>query len=362
MTSQQALPRYARFAVFVLCVCLLGYMIVVPVTTSLMDRGRELPTSHTPEELSLAEAIRIRVMEIFFGVMFFTVGATIGSFLNVVAYRLPRKESLISSPSRCPGCQTAILPRDNLPIFGWLLLKGECRSCHQPISSRYPLVELATGCIFLLLFLVELISGGRNLPIRSPNMFCGVIWILFYTKWDLVGIYSYHCALLSTLFAWSLIEYDEHEVPTTTLITSCICFVIPPIVWQKLHPVPGFGGREVESLWGSLGTMAAGAALGGVLGCILTNGLSFARIPDGQTQRNQNILIAGCVLVGIVLGWQGVLGTAAVLLLAWAAFRLGRFVPTKPISGFVLVLATAFHLSVWRWIWMIFERGSSQLQ
>src|SRR5437588_2702226 len=75
-------------------------------------------------------------------------GLIIGSFLNVVAYRLPRGESLVSPPSHCPGCDTAIRPGDNLPVVSWLLLRGRCRHCSTRISARYPLIELITGLVF----------------------------------------------------------------------------------------------------------------------------------------------------------------------------------------------------------------------
>ena len=74
-------------------------------------------------------------------------GAVIGSFLNVVAYRLPRGESLVSPGSRCPACGTPIKPYDNIPVLGWLLLRGRCRNCGERISPRYPLVEVATGLL-----------------------------------------------------------------------------------------------------------------------------------------------------------------------------------------------------------------------
>jgi leader peptidase (prepilin peptidase)/N-methyltransferase len=74
-------------------------------------------------------------------------GATIGSFLNVVAYRLPRHESLVRPGSRCPGCGIAIKPYDNLPVLGWLLLRGRCRGCRMAISPRYPLVEAITAAL-----------------------------------------------------------------------------------------------------------------------------------------------------------------------------------------------------------------------
>ncbi|MEA2250899.1 MAG: leader peptidase (prepilin peptidase) / N-methyltransferase [Solirubrobacteraceae bacterium] len=75
-------------------------------------------------------------------------GLIVGSFLNVVAYRLPRGESLASPGSRCPGCGTPIRPYDNVPVVSWLVLRGRCRQCGTSISARYPLVELTTGVLY----------------------------------------------------------------------------------------------------------------------------------------------------------------------------------------------------------------------
>jgi leader peptidase (prepilin peptidase)/N-methyltransferase len=74
-------------------------------------------------------------------------GTIIGSFLNVVVWRLPRGESLTTPRSRCPECEAPIRARDNIPILSWLLLRGRCRDCGTPISARYPLVELSTGAL-----------------------------------------------------------------------------------------------------------------------------------------------------------------------------------------------------------------------
>src|SRR5918992_3439094 len=81
------------------------------------------------------------------------LGAIIGSFLNVVAYRLPRRESLSRPRSRCPGCATPIRPYDNVPVLSWLLLRGRCRSCSVRIPVRYPLVEAGTGLLCALVAL-----------------------------------------------------------------------------------------------------------------------------------------------------------------------------------------------------------------
>jgi leader peptidase (prepilin peptidase)/N-methyltransferase len=78
----------------------------------------------------------------------FLMGLAIGSFLNVVIYRVPRHLSIVRPRSACPTCATPIKDRDNVPVLSWLLLKGHCRTCHNPISARYPLVELACAALF----------------------------------------------------------------------------------------------------------------------------------------------------------------------------------------------------------------------
>ena len=76
------------------------------------------------------------------------IGLLIGSFLNVVAYRLPRGESLLWPASHCPGCDQPIKPYDNVPVLSWLLLRGQCRNCGERISPRYPAIELLTALAF----------------------------------------------------------------------------------------------------------------------------------------------------------------------------------------------------------------------
>jgi len=80
----------------------------------------------------------------------FVAGLAIGSFLNVVTYRLPLGKSLLHPGSHCPNCEAAVKNRDNVPVLGWLLLRGRCRACGQSFSWRYPAVELLTGVLFAL--------------------------------------------------------------------------------------------------------------------------------------------------------------------------------------------------------------------
>jgi leader peptidase (prepilin peptidase) / N-methyltransferase len=83
---------------------------------------------------------------------FFLFGIVIGSFLNVCITRIPEGESIVSPSSRCPRCKTPIKPYDNVPILGWLWLRGKCRACALPISPMYPLIEFLTGSFFVLTY------------------------------------------------------------------------------------------------------------------------------------------------------------------------------------------------------------------
>src|ERR1700679_2715256 len=89
---------------------------------------------------------------LFYIPFLFAVGACIGSFFNVVVYRLPRGLSLISPPSHCPKCKTPLAWYDNIPVFGWIFLRGKCRYCKVPISPAYPIVEAITGSLFVFYY------------------------------------------------------------------------------------------------------------------------------------------------------------------------------------------------------------------
>ncbi len=77
------------------------------------------------------------------------LGLAVGSFLNVVIYRVPNDVSIVTPRSACPSCTSPITPLDNIPILSWLLLRGRCRTCRAPISARYPIIELVTAALFV---------------------------------------------------------------------------------------------------------------------------------------------------------------------------------------------------------------------
>ncbi|MGC1606598.1 MAG: prepilin peptidase [Candidatus Acidiferrum sp.] len=123
-------------------------------------------------------------------VFFFLFGIVIGSFLNVCITRIPEELSIVSPGSRCPRCKTPIKPYDNVPVFAWLWLKGKCRSCGLPISPIYPLVELATGLLFVACFLEFGITQAT------------VKWLFFICLIIILAITDLRVRLLPDVITW----------------------------------------------------------------------------------------------------------------------------------------------------------------
>ncbi|MGA1517618.1 MAG: prepilin peptidase, partial [Phycisphaerales bacterium] len=104
---------------------------------------------------SAGEVRSIAIVQwVVWSLFLFAFGASIGSFVNVVAHRMPRGASLVSPPSRCPVCGGLLSWKENLPVLGWLLLRGRCKRCGTPISPQYVLVEVALGLLFVATFLM----------------------------------------------------------------------------------------------------------------------------------------------------------------------------------------------------------------
>jgi leader peptidase (prepilin peptidase)/N-methyltransferase len=109
------------------------------------------------------------------------LGAIIGSFLNVVIYRLPREESIVFPNSRCPQCATAIHAYDNIPVISYLILRGRCRKCSAPISARYPAVEALTGILFVAVFLYDALGrGGPTAALPFDLLFVSALVALIF--------------------------------------------------------------------------------------------------------------------------------------------------------------------------------------
>ena len=155
----------------------------------------------------------------------FTFGACIGSFLNVVVYRIPAKISLIYPPSRCPQCLHKLGITENVPVFGWLWLKGRCRWCRTKISPRYPIIEALTGLIFVLVF-----------------------WRFGYSI-ETVG----YCAFLSWLLSLSLIDLDTMTLPASLTKSGLILgLVFQCLVGWQIARGTGIADRLMFGIGGAV--------------------------------------------------------------------------------------------------------------
>ena len=159
------------------------------------------------------------VDSIFYIIFLFLFGLALGSFLNVIIYRLPRKESIIFPGSHCPSCGTPIKYRDNIPVMGYIFLRGRCRRCSSPISVKYPLIELFTGCMVVILYFIhgfninfaaDIILGSillvaavideEHMIIPNRLTYPGfIIAIILSLRWGLKGIIRGFCGIFPGL-------------------------------------------------------------------------------------------------------------------------------------------------------------------
>ncbi len=315
---------------------------------------------------SLFELLPMVAAGVLIATWIFVFWSLIGSFLNVVVHRLPLGESVVLGGSRCPRCHSAIKWHDNLPVIGWLNLRGRCRSCDLPIASRYPVVESICAGLCTAVYFRELLSGGVNLPGRPPDIQHGGVLKLFPNpSLDLIGLSLYHCGTLCVLLVWGLIAWDGRRVPSRSVLAVLSVATALSVVFPTLHPL-GLTGEpsrimdatDAMDAWGlqGLGVSVAGGVAGLLLGLLLQ--WLFGRLlhgdasgRTGQPLGQPHALGIGLALVGIVFGWQGMLGTMVLLLVAclvqsliWSAVTEWPTVPTE----LLLVPATFLHLCAWR--------------
>jgi len=165
----------------------------------------------------------LRELHAVFSVSAFAFGAAIGSFLNVVIWRVPRGESIVSPPSHCPKCNAPIKWYQNIPVVSWLCLRGRCANCKAPISARYIFVEVLCGCLFLFAF--------WNYALLAPVMW---IWI-------------------SLMVVGSFIDYDLQLLPDFVTVGGMVLGLVlggvfslvegswQPLVFSSIGLCTGFG-------------------------------------------------------------------------------------------------------------------------
>ncbi len=169
----------------------------------------------------------------------FVLGISAGSFLQVAAVRLPFEKSLLWPGSHCMNCLRPIAWHDNIPILGWLMLRGRCRNCRASYSVRYLLVELFAGLGFLGMFVMEVVLDVR-----------GVGWwatYAFYLNSGLVPgeawlIWSAEAVLFSLLLAASLCDLEHQEIPLPICLSGCLMGLAFSTLCPWPYPAEGLAG------------------------------------------------------------------------------------------------------------------------
>jgi leader peptidase (prepilin peptidase)/N-methyltransferase len=244
------------------------------------------------------------------------LGLVVGSFLNVVIWRVPRKVSVMWPASHCPACEAPIRPLDNVPVASWLRLRGKCRQCEAPIPLRYPVVEVACAVLF------------------------AAAALRFGLSWALPG----YLVLFAALLAISVIDLEHYIVPDRITVPLTLAS-IPLIALASL----GEGGRSafVRSL------------LGGVAFFVFLFSLNLL-YPKGMGMGDVKLSFS----LGLYLGW---LGWGELLLGGFLSFLLGAvisvtlvlvrrrggkdFVPFGPFLAAGTVIAILWAEPVLRWYW-----------
>jgi leader peptidase (prepilin peptidase) / N-methyltransferase len=185
------------------------------------------------------------------------LGLLVGSFLNVVIYRLPRGESLVRPASRCPSCGTPIKPYDNVPVLSWLLLRGRCRHCGAAISPRYPLVEALTGAVFVGVALTRGVDDDL------------AVWLPF----------------AAMLIAVAGIDLDHRIIPNKILLPAAIWGLAATIAFRPdnvddalIAGAIAFGALLLAALAYPAGMGMGDVKLAGVMGIYLGSGIAPAML------------------------------------------------------------------------------------
>ena len=199
--------------------------------------------------------------DIFLGAWLLFVGASVGSFLNVVIYRLPRGINLVYPGSRCPSCLYPIRLRDNIPVLSWLLLGGKCRDCRAPISSRYFWVELLVASAFLGLWLIEAKLTHLNLPSMHPVRRT----LHAYNLPAFWCAYGLHVVLFATILAGALIHADRFRTPRSLFLPILIAGFVLPLFWPEIRPLPAAASTPLAGWQAGAIDGLAGIAAGAVV-------------------------------------------------------------------------------------------------
>ncbi len=269
-----------------------------------------------------------RAMDVLIASWFFFIGSSIGSFLNVVAWRLPRGAN-VNGRSHCPWCDQTLSWKDNWPVFGWLVLAGRCRTCHLPISPRYPIVELTVGLCIFAVGMFEFYGGGSTLPFHAERWGrTGALWTPVVTRENLVLI-NYHIVALAVSWALGLVRFDGHRLPRSLVTVSLALIIVPQLSYPALSVVPWqvamdaqwrADGKYLDAAMRIITGLTAAVVIARSLSRFLSPTADPKLDPLGQGTARLMDLIAMLAVPAVIVGWQA--GLAVTVLAALIAYAL----------------------------------------
>ncbi len=213
-----------------------------------------------------------------YSIFSFLFGLALGSFANVCIYRLPLKRSIVSPPSTCPQCGSQIRFYDNIPILSYILLRGKCRNCKEPISIQYPLVELITGIISLALF----IRYGPSYQYILYLLFCGSLVVITFIDLhhkiipDVISLPGVIIGFLVSL----LPGYPTWLESAIGIVAGGGGLLLVAVTFEKLTGKEGMGGGDIKLLamigaWLGWKSLPFVILISSVLGIIIGGGALF---------------------------------------------------------------------------------------
>jgi leader peptidase (prepilin peptidase)/N-methyltransferase len=228
-------------------------------------------------------------------------GLVVGSFLNVVAYRLPLGESLVAPGSHCPSCNTPIKPYDNVPVLGWLLLRGRCRTCREAISPRYPLVEALSAILAVAVVLTKHSPRDLTLGLLLVAILVPVALIDLDTR-RIPNKITLPAAVLAVVVG---LAFDPAKVPEQLVAGAAAGGFL--LVFALLYPRGmGMGDVKLAAVMGLyLGRTVAVAMLAGLIAATVVGALVMARVGVQQGRKTAlpfGPFLALGALVGLLAG------------------------------------------------------------
>ena len=244
----------------------------------------------------------------FGAVLLAGLGLIVGSFLNVVIYRVPNDLSIVRPGSACPACHAPISPRDNIPVLSWILLRGRCRSCHEHISARYPLVESLTAVVWLTLgwWAVQPSGVAALLPLLLVLGSAGVaLWFIdieHYRLPDAIVLPLYPVTVAGLILAGVL--SGSWPIGPAVVGTAVWLALIGGMWLLSGGRAMGFGDVKLAPVLGAtLGWVGISSAVVGLIGAFLLGGIvGVWLLVSGRAKRGSHMPFGPYLLAGAAVG------------------------------------------------------------